>query len=456
MKTYLLGIVAAALVAGCMVGPDFERPVVEDMPSEWLAPQGAEAAEYAASTNWWASFGDAELDSLLARGRGQNLSLRQSVLRIEQSRASLRQVSASLGPSLSASAGASETKNWNPSETRESYKAGLDASWEIDLFGGNRRSREAAIAELEATECAHAASVLALESEIADRYFDLRLQQANLDTTRSNLVLQAQSLEIARARSEAGVTSELDRLSTEAQYHSTQAQIPSLEAGLSATVRSLELLLGLVPGALDAELADAAPVPLATALPQAGVPADILDRRPDVRQSEARLHAATAQVGAALADRFPKVTIGGSASMSSDSISSWGDAIKALGGNVGLSVPIFNSGAKKARYEQQKLALEELALAYRETVLTALSEVETAWRALEREQARTGDIEKSADYTRDAAELANRLYDAGQADYQEVISRQSALLSAEQALNQHRASLASGAVALYRALGGGY
>ena len=455
------GLAVLALAAGCLVGPDFERPATADLPAEWLGA-GSAAAERgggpaaAAATNWWASFGDPVLDGLVARGREENLTLRQALARIGESRAALRQATAALLPSASASAGASDSKQWNPSDTREAYDAGIDASWEADLMGGARRAREAAIAELEATGCSYMASLLDVEAEIAARYFDLRLQQADLETTRSNAVLQAQSAQIARARSEAGVASDLERLSTEAQLHSTEAQIPSLEAAVEADIRSIELLLGLMPGALAEELSPAAPVPVPAALPELGVPADALERRPDVRQSEARLHAATAQVGVALADRFPNVRIGGSASVSSDSISSWGDAMRSLGANVGVSLPLFDFGARRARHEQRKLELEEAALAYRGTVLSALSEVETAWRALDREQARAGALGMAADETREAASLAARLYDAGQADYQEVISRHSALLSAEQALNRHRAQMASGAVALYKALGGGY
>ena len=250
------------------------------------------------------------------------------------------------------------------------------------------------------------------------------------------------------------MASDLDRLATEAQFRSVQAQLPALEASLDATLRAIELLLDLMPGALQDELSPPAPIPLAAKLPEAGAPADLLDRRPDIRQAEARLHAATAQVGVALADRFPKVTLGGAASLSSESISSWGDAVRALGANAGVSVPLFNAGAKKARYEQRKLAMEESALAYRETVLSALSEAETAWRALEREQARTADLEAAAAAEREAAGLAVRLYEAGNADYLEVISRHASALSAEQSLNQHRATLASLAVSLYKALGG--
>ena len=448
-----LSMITALLFAGCMLGPDHATPAMKNLPSSFLQGTLTNGASENLTRDWWKSFNDPMLVKVLEEGDASNLSILQAIQRIEQSRAALRQSGAAFWPTVNASGSASKAKNWNPDETKSSYNAGIDASWQLDLFGANRRSAEAAAAELESAGYALEDARLSLSAEIADAYFNFRLLQSNLDIAVSNLDIQTKSAQIAKAKGEGGLTSGLDVISAEAQIETTKAEIPTLQAQIAAQMYAIELLLGRYPGELKDRLSVHAPVPQ-TALVPALAPAELLKRRPDIRKADADLHAATARVGAAEADRFPSIMIGGSASLSASSLSSWSEAVRSAGITPSISVPLFAGGKLKARVAQYRAAAEESLLAYTETVLSAVSEVETAWVTLEREQAREESLERALKHNRDSVDTAIRQYENGDIDYLNVLSYQKSYLAAQQALEQHRTTLAIQSVKLFKALGG--
>lgn len=457
MKYDLFTILTSSLLfcAGCMVGPDFERPAT-DVPETFL--QGTlenNATNAILNAEWWNGFNDPILLSLIDRGLTNNLSVQQAMQRVRASRASLAESRANYWPRVGVSAGVKKNKSWDPDDSATRVSAGFDASWEIDLFGGTRRGVEAAKAELAATEYSLEDARISLAAEIAGEYVNLRQEQANYEIALANLAVQTNFYAISDAKFKAGVADERDRISSEAQWRALEASLPQSKVAIVSSIRRIESLLGLNPGALDAELSSKGDVPVAPALP-AAVPADLLRRRPDVRQSESRYAASLARVGVAIANRYPSVSIGAGASLSSDSLSDWGNAMKTM--NIGPSINwnLLTFGRDKAKVEQAKASAEEAALAYRERVLGAVHEVESEWLQLQEEQVRLEPLTKSESLQARALELSEDMYAKDLGEYHDVLSSQQALLSARKSLIAQKANCALHSIALFKALGGGW
>ncbi len=463
-------LLAAVLVfSGCAVGPDYRRPS-EELPSAWIGASGREnrvSSMTASLSTWWKAFGDPVLTSLIERGIASNLDLKIASQRIRQSRAILGEVRGGLLPALDASAGyqRSATRAPDDSDTGTGagsgngslYRAGLDASWEIDVFGGVRRGVEAAQADVEASVEDLRDVLVILAGDIGINYLDLRSLQEQLRITRDNLATQERSAEITRKRYEAGFASALDLSNALAQTASTKAQIPSLEAQIRQIVYGLGLLLGDVPGSLVAELSPDRPLPTIPGKVPAGMPSQLLERRPDIRRAEARLHAATARIGVAKADLFPKFFLSGSAGLQADDLDSWSASVTRLW-SVGPSVSwnIFNGGRTRAKIEENRALAEQALLEYRKTILTALEEVESSWVAFDKEAQRQASLQEAVEQNRRAVELANRLYVEGQNDFLSVLVAERSLYAAQAELARSRSQEAVNLVSLYKALGGGW
>ena len=461
MKRLLL-LSLPALCAGCLLGPDYERPDTgayvpesfrtEMVPADTALTNAAPAAALS-EADWWSAWDDPLLTNLLERGTAANLSLAQAQARLGQSRATLDAARAALWPSLGLSASASRSKTYDPDDSRTSARAGADAGWEIDLFGRNRRTAEAAAADLEASGLSLEDVRLSLRAEIAADYVALRLAQESLEIARSNLAAEVESAEVARAKGRSGFTAGADVAASDAAIATARAALPAREAAVSAAARALEHLLAEPPFALEDELAAPGPIPAAPAPPEAA-PADLLARRPDVRRAEAALHAATARVGAARAARYPSVNLAAGASISSDSLSDWSDALKTLSFGPSVSLPLFQGGALAASEARARATAEEALFAYRDTVLGAVHEAQRDWTDLASERARAADLAEAVRADEEALRAAQELYRAGKGDYTSVLVRRTAWLSARLALAQHRASLADLSISLFKALGG--
>ena len=440
-----------ALTTGCLLGPDYTAPEAPaDLPEAF---RDAPAADPAVQADWLAAWNDPLLSELVAEGLSTNLTLQAAQSRLAQSRASLSQARAALFPSLGLSASASANKTYDPSDSSESYRGGADAGWELDLFGRNRRSAEASEADLEAAGYTLADAKLSLESEIISDYVALRLAQESLDIARTNLAADLRSAEIARAKGESGFTSGSDVAAAEASIATSRAALPAREAAVSACARALELLLARAPFSLEEKLDAKAPIPVAPAPPSIA-PADVLARRPDVRKAAANLHAATARIGAVRAARYPAINLAAGATISADSLSGWSDGMKSLSIGPSVSLPLFQGGRLKAAEEQARAAANESLINYHDTVLSAVHETQNGWVKLAAERARTEDLEAAVKHDIDALDAAEELYRVGQGSYTTVLQRQTALLSARQALAQHRADLATLTVSLVKSLGG--
>ena len=439
------------LLAGCLLGPDFERPEAPALPESFrTVPADAEGGSGALPPSVW---NDPLLAELLSEAASTNLTLLQARSRLAQSRAALAQSRAALRPTLGLSASASASKTYDPDDTSESYRAGGDAGWELDLFGRNRRLAEASEAELEAAGFSVEDAALSLQAEVVADYVTLRLAQESLDIARQNLAADERNAEIARAKGESGFTTGADVSAAEASIATARAVIPSREAAVSSAARALELVLARAPFSLEERLAAPAPVPVAPE-PPALAPAELLARRPDIRRAEAAYHAAVARIGAARAARFPSVNLAASAAVTADSLSNWADGLKTLGIGPSVSLPLFQGGRLRAVERQAREAAEESRLAYVAAVLSAVHEAQDVWTRLAAERARGADLAEAVRRDEEALDAARQLYEAGRSDYTTVTVRQTALLSARLALAQHRADLATLTASLAKALGG--
>jgi NodT family efflux transporter outer membrane factor (OMF) lipoprotein len=454
------------LLAGCTVGPDYHPPKPA-VPAQWVSPQPpGETNSPAAEAGWWKSFHDAELDSLARRAAQSNLNIRMAAARLGEARAASRVVSAALGPALDASGSyARERYSANgfppfppgiPLDA-DVYQAGFDASWELDVFGGRRRAVQAARAELAAAEYSRRDVLITVLGEVAREYVAARAFQRRLAVVTSNIDVQQQILALTQELFAKGLTGELDVEEAKALLATTQAQVPALQTGFSEAVYHLGLLLGQPPGALLEELNTIKPIPVAPPAVPAGLPSDLLQRRPDVRQAERELAAATARVGLAASDLYPKVSLTGAVGLQSISASDWftaGSRFWTAGPTVQWR--LFDTGRIRAMVRVQNARVEQALAAYEQSMLSAFTDVETALTAYAREQIRRQSLAQAAQASERSITLATDLYQHGLADYLRVLEAQRSLDQSQDALAQSDQAVSSDLIALYKALGGGW
>lgn len=461
----LMACLGMVLISGCAVGPDFHRPQVS-VPSGWAGPTANPVKQPAASgsqklADWWTLFQDPTLTSLIDRAVASNLDLKLAEARIREARAAKGVAAGGLGPALAGSGAyqrsRSSAENRTGTSAGDQYQAGFDAGWEIDIFGGQRRNLEAADADLQAAVETRRDVLVSLTAEVARNYINLRAFQQQLVITRKNLAAQRHSAQLTRQRFEGGFVSGLDVANAEAQSATTAAQIPLLESSSRQAIYSLSVLLGEPPAALAAELSPTGTIPGAPPEVPDGVPSELLRRRPDIRRAEAQIHAATARIGVATAELFPKFTIAGSAGFQSNNFSSWFDWVNRFWSyGPSMSWRLFETGRIRAGVELQKALQEQDVIAYRQTVLSALQEVENALIASAKEQAHREALASAVAANRKAVSLAETLYTEGQTDFLNVLQAQGALYATEDALVQSTSTVSTNLVALYKALGGGW
>jgi multidrug efflux system outer membrane protein len=469
-----LALLPLVLATACSVGPDYKEPALA-VPAEWNeAQQKGVDSRPAELARWWTSFEDPLLNSLVERAVKSNLDLRVAEARIREARAARAVVASGAWPTVDVSGSYTRSRTSEnalniPSEgsagvggsgvklERNLFTAGFDADWEIDVFGGVRRSVEAADATIAATQYNQRDVLVTLLGDVARNYIELRGAQRRLAVARANLKTQQDSLDLTRVRFNVGLTSDLDVARAEAQLNSTASQVPTLESLLKQAAYNLDLLLGLAPGELWQELEKELAVPRLPAEVLVGLPSDLLRRRPDIRLAERQLAAATAQVGSAVADLFPRFFLTGAAGLQSISASDWftgGSRYWSIGPTVRW--PIFDAGRIRAnieiRNEQQEQALSQ----YEKAVLAAFGDVEKSLVNYAQEQVRYRALTDAVAANRRAVAMANELYVRGLEDFLSVLDSQRALYLTESELAQSEAVMASNLVALYKALGGGW
>ncbi len=470
MKLYRLGflLLPLALTGGCAVGPNYQRPAAKT-PAQWSEPlAGGETNGPASVQVWWETFHDAELNSLIARAVASNLDLRIAQARVREARAHYRVVSADLLPTADFS-GLYDRQMQSqhqpvlsafsvPPEAFDNniYQAGFDAAWEVDVFGGKRRATEAARAEVAAVEFDRRATLVTLLGEVARNYVEARGYQRRLEIARQNIAAQTKALDITRDRFNNGLTSNLDVQQAAALLATTTAEIPTLDSLLHVAVHRLSILLGQPPGALLAELSDA-PLPAPPPVVPVGLPSQLVESRPDVQRAERELAAATANIGVAKADLFPKFFLTGDIGLQSVSASDFFSSGSKFW-NVGPTVQwrIFDAGRVRANIKVQTARQEQALAAYEKTVLIAFEEVENSLVAYANEQVRRRSLEQAVVSSQNSLELANRLYSNGLADFLRVLEAERSLYQAQDAMAQSDRTVDANLIALYKALGGGW
>ena len=441
-------------------GPGLSRPETK-VPETWNGQEVVTAAPPSKTTpnpaelvDWWSDFKDPSLSSLVEMAIRANLDLRLAEARIRQARASLGVAGGRLLPQVDATAlyershspivaigpsgggssggGSSGSSGGGTSEGvavapfRELFQVGLDASWEIDIFGGIRRNIEAAGADLKASVEDRRDVLITLVGDVGNNYINLRGFQQQLDIARKNLEAQKHNADIIQKRHDAGFVGGLDVANARAQVATTEATIPIFESSARAAIYSLGVLLGREPAALEKDLIKAGPIPPTPPEVPVGLPSELLRRRPDIRRAEAQLHAATARIGVATADLFPKFSLTGTFGFSSNDLTKLANLANSKFWSFGPSVtwPIFAGGSLWWNVKVQDALAEQALLTYQKTVLTALKDVETALVAYAKQQETRKSLSEAVANNRKAVELAMMLYLAGKSDFLNVIIAQ--------------------------------
>jgi len=468
-----LALVLAAAVSGCAVGPDYQTPALT-LPNAWgegrsaVTPRTATRADLATPrlSQWWRRLRDPTLDALMDEAVAGNLDVATAKAKIRQARATYRQSVGALLPSVSGSASmtrgddgsnVSSGGDLTVSGPYSQYQAGFDASWEVDLFGANRRAAEAAQYGLHAADDDLRATLLTLVGDIASNYVAARGYQARIALARRTAASQRETAALTQRRLDAGGASALDVANANGLAAGTEANIPELDSALAQTIHRLSVLTGQPPTALVGRMQRAGAIPAPQLPLPKGIPADVLTTRPDVRRAERQLAQSTALIGEAEAARYPSISVTGALTTNGLKL---GDLAKgsSISWSFGpsLTVPIFNGGQLQAAVEVTQAQRDQSFLAFRAAVLTALEDVENASVALAQERMRSSKLSASAAAYRDAARLSRALYQSGSTSFLDVLDAERSLYSAEDSLLQSRVAIATDYVALNKALGGGW
>ena len=464
----LLTLIIAAV--GCTVGPDY-RPLNTAVAPAWLeARNGGFDSQSIDLSRWWTEFNDPILNSLVDRALKANLDLAVAQARIREARAQLGAAGADFWPTLDVAGSYSNIRTsenafaagkvapqGGGSLQQDLFRTGFDSSWEIDVFGGTRRRVQAAQAIVDATVEDRRAVLVTLLGDVAKHYIDLRALQRRLAITQENLKAQQDFLGLTKIRFDAGLASDLDVAQAEGQAQTTAAQIPALESAAATVVYRLDTLLGGQPGLLWTELAQPALIPALPPQAQVGLPVELLRRRPDIRRAERELAAATAQVGAATADLYPRFSLTGAFGLQSISASDWLVG-RSRFWNIGPTItwPVFDGGKIRANIEIRNAQQEQSLRLYEKSVLTGLADVESALVNYSKEQTRYRSLLEAVSSQRRALRSAEDLYLQGLVAFLNVLDAQRTVYAVENDLAQSEANLAANLVALYKALGGGW
>ena len=457
---------AVAVLAACRaVGPDHRPP---DVRTGDTFSQG-DAAQPKDLARWWRQFRDPKLTSLVERAFTANPDVRSAAARVAEARAVRRSTGAALAPQVDASGAAIRQKPSESTATAQNipipglfepqnqFDLRIDASWELDLFGGLRRATEAAQRDLEAAEEALRAVRVSLAGEVGAAYFELRGHQARRNVAEKNLASQRETLDLTKQRLAAGLATDLDVARAEQQAESTAATLPVFEAGARRSIYRLGVLLGGTPSDLLPELSSARPLPKTPRGIPVGLPSDLLRRRPDIRRAERELAAAAARIGVAVADLYPKFRLTGATGLQSIEASTLFDGRSNLWSlGPSLSWPVFSAGRLRAAVDATTARQEAAAAAYEKSVLAALEDVEAALVDFGQEQRRLASLTNSAAAAARATSLARDRHLAGLTGFLDVLEAERSRLIADEAKVQSQTQLALDLVRLYKALGGGW
>ncbi|RQS66483.1 TolC family protein [Burkholderia sp. Bp8963] len=490
----VLAILACLAMTGCTLGPDFERPKTST-PDVFKRTETAQASsrpvESPFSSDWWTLFDDPMLNTLEKQLADANLDVAAASARLRQSRAEQRVAGAAEYPTLDGAASYNRERGSEngilsllgvtPTQTQPQsaagstplgvasmpgskgspaynlYQFGFDASWEIDIWGRVRRGVEAATALTNASYEDRSAILLSSRAELARDYIELRDTQSQLQIARQNLEIARDAVKLTQVRVREGVTTDLDVANASAQVESIESLIPTLESKRETAINAIGVLLAKEPGALRQALGAPRDVPQLPGQVPVGFPSELVQRRPDIRRAEAQLHAATASIGMAKADFYPRISLNGSAGFQSlqlSSLANWASGQFVVGPSITL--PIFEGGRLKGMLHLREAQQQEAAINYQHTVLEAWREVDDALVVYDAEQRRRDRLIAVVSLNQRALAIAQQRYKAGAVDYLDVLIVQKQLLEAQSNLERSKAAADTNLVTLCKALGGGW
>ncbi|TDN69277.1 efflux transporter outer membrane subunit [Paraburkholderia sp. BL10I2N1] len=495
LRALALEILACVAIAGCTVGPDFKRPTTSTPAEVFDRTQSAQgssrAVEAGFNSDWWTLFNDPTLNALEQQLADANLDVAAASARLRQSRAEQRVAGAAEYPTLDGAAsynrergsengilsllGVTPTGTQSQSASGNAplgvaplpgskgspaynlYQFGFDASWEIDIWGRNRRGVEAASALTEASYEDRNAVLLSARAELARDYIELCDTQSLLRIARQNLEIARNTTKLTQKRAREGVTTDLDVANASAQAASIESLIPTLESQSEIRINAIGVLLAEEPGALKQTLGEPHDVPELPGQVPIGLPSELVQRRPDIRKAEADLHAATASIGMAKADFYPRISLNGSAGFQSlqlSNLANWASGQFVVGPSI--TMPIFEGGRLKGTLHLREAQQQEAAIVYKHTVLDAWREVDDALVVYDAEQLRRDQLTTVVALNQRALSVAQQRYKAGAVDYLDVLNVQKQLLEGQSNLEQSKATAAANLITLCKALGGGW
>lgn len=457
-------------LAGCAaVGPDYVEPEPE-VPDVWhqrIVDQVAHGPQATLQT-WWTVFDDPVLNQLIDRSRAGNLDLQTAASRVRAARARLAITSGARLPSVNAGAQGSRTQQSDDGELKQLapangfdpqnlYGLGLDASWELDLFGRIRRSIESAQAQYQSTVETERDVTVTLFAEVALTYIELREFQNRLAYAALNIGVQQEALELATERFQTGLSSRLDMVQAEATLDTTRAEIPDLETAKNQALYRLAVLLGVEAGSLQNEFSATADIPRPGGRITLGLPVDVVRQRPDIRAAERLLAAQTAEIGVATAALYPDFSLSGFIGLQTRSLDDLfsGDS-KMWGISLPVNWSIYNGGRVRSNIELQEELAEQRLLTYRQSVLKALAEVESSLQAFNQEQQKLAALQRATQATLEGVRLVLVQYDTGLTNFNYVTTMQRDLFLLQDKVVRSKAQLAFDLIGLYKAVGGGW
>lgn len=463
-RARLATLAVAMVLAACVVGPDYREPQVAT-PDRFIGTGGPQFSAADIERDFWRSFGDEELSGLIEQALKANHDIRIAQARLREARALRGEARLDLAPTVTASAAGTEVRAserqlgpLSPDQREQDYyEASFDAFWELDFFGRVRRNVEASSAEVQAAEAGVYATQVSITAEVARNYFELRGAQHQLEVAQRNAENQRETVRITGARLQAGRGTSFDTSRAEAQLSATLATIPDLEAAVTRSILRLGVLTGQAPEALMGELSIAKPLPALATTHSIGTPEALLRRRPDIRIAERELASATAQIGVAVGDLFPRITFVGRWGFDALERSDLGNAASATYAfGPSIQWAAFDLGRVRQRIQQREAAADRALARYEQTVLQALEETDASLTAYAKAMVKQEHLQASATASLDAAALARTRFESGVADFLAVLDAERSALAAEDQLARSQTQTATALLATYKALGGGF
>lgn len=470
LRATVAALSMAIVLAGCAVGPDYHTPDETLKPYTHSLPSSAAVGRGAALDQWWTGFDDPMLVSLVKQALAQNLDLAASYARVLQARAAAEGAGANLAPTVDLQAqGSDQRQSQNSSlaqighalpgyqQHQKEYVVGPVASWEIDVAGGLRRQAAAARDEVQAAEAQQAGTRVSVAADTADAYIEIRGLQAQIAVTKNQIGIDAHLLDLVQVQQRYGSADQRQYAQAEAVLREARAQLPTLEIALAGQLNRLDVLLGVQPGTYEQQLAAVTPIPRVPSVDAVGAPASLLRQRPDVMAAERRLAASNERIGAALSDYYPKFSLSGLLQFDSGSSNNlFTSASLQPEAILGLQWRLFDFGKVDAEVAQARGANAEALATYRQTVLHAVEDVENAMVSFVQTQSREQELSQEVDALAQAQALSEKAYVAGSIPLTDVLQSQQQQLVARNALAAEQANASRSAVALFRALGGGW